>query len=420
MKGVIESMIIGIGNVGSTSLKSKIININSKNEVKVLGEANLDKIRTKGPSNFTHTIGDEKAVKEVIKVSGFGSGIKFILKWYIKNKVIEKIEDIEAMGFKCVLGEKNGANILTPKILEEMERYLFVAPVHNKPYIETIEVFKKILDVPMVGVFEPSFHWTVPEFRKISGFPWNWYKKLNIKKHGFHGSSHRYLAAMAFKLMGTEKINLITIHLGGSSSICAVKNGSSVDISMGFSPNSGLLQGTRIGDVDGTALLFAIKELGISIDDAQDQISNNAGLLGTAGIGTEDFREIQAAADNGNKRARLAVDAYIDGIRKYIGSFSAILGGVNCIVFGGGIGEKSFYVRKKCLENMDYMGIRLDLARNKELNGQLGIISSDYSVASKTKIYIVPTNEEIVVAHFTKKVVEKGRDLTPEEMVFRL
>jgi acetate kinase len=413
-------MIIGIGNVGSTSLKSKIIEINNKNEINVLGEANLDKIKSRGNSNFTHRVGDGPLKKEVIRVAGFDKGIKHILKLFVKNGVISSPKDIEAMGFKCVLGEKNGANILTPKILEEMEKYLFVAPVHNKPYIETIGVFNKILDVPMVGVFEPSFYWTLPEYRRISGMPWDWEKKTGIKKHGFHGSSHRYLAAMAYKLMGTENMNLITIHLGGSSSITATKNGEAIDTSMSFSPNSGLLQGTRIGDIDGTALLFAMKKLGLSVDKAQEDVSNNAGLLGIAGIGTDDMREIIEAAEKENKRAQMAVDLFVDGIRKYIGAFSTVLGSIDCIIFGGGIGEKSPLIRERCLENMDYMGIRLDLARNKELNGQLGIISSDYSVISKAKIYIVPTNEELVVAHFTKKVVEKGRDLSPEEMIFRL
>lgn len=414
-------MIIGIGNVGSTSLKSKIIDINDKKEMKILGEANLDKIKSPGESNFTHSIGGGELTKEVVDVVGFEEGIKLILKWYVENGVINSLKDIEAMGFKCVLGEKNGANILTDEILEEMRRYVFVAPVHNLPYIETIGEFRKVLgDIPMVGVFEPSFHYSIPEFRKISGFPWEWYEKLGIKKHGFHGSSHRYLSAMAFKLEGTENIRLLTIHLGGSSSICAIKDGKSIDNSFGFSTNSGLLQGTRVGDIDGTALLFAMKQLGISIDEAEKEISENAGLKGTAGIGTDDLREILKAAEQGNKRAKLAIDLFVDGIRKYIGAFSTVLGGLDCVVFGGGIGEKSSFIREKCLENMEYMGIKLDPIKNKELNGKQGLISSDYSIDSKVKIYIVPTNEEVVVAYFTKRVVEEGRDLTPEEMVFRL
>jgi len=412
-------MIIGIGNVGSTSLKSKIIDINNKNKINVLGEANLDKIKSKGKSNFVHSIGGESSSREVINIVGFEAGIKLILSWYVKNGVIGNPEDIEAMGFKCVLGEKNGANMLNRQILDEMKKYVFVAPVHNIPYIKTIGEFKKILNIPMVGVFEPSFHYSIPEYRKISGLPWEWYEKLGIKKNGFHGSSHRYMSAAAFKLEGTDKIRLLTIHLGGSSSISAIKDGKSIDNSFSFSTNSGLLQGTRVGDIDGTALLFAMKELRLSIEEAQSEISDNAGLYGTAGIGTDDLREILKAADSGNRRARLAIDLFVDGIRKYIGSFSTVMGGIDCIVFGGGIGEKGALIRRMCLEDMEYMGVKLDLDKNNELNGKQGLISAD-SAESKVKIYIIPTNEEVVVAYFTKRVIEEGRDLTPEEMTFRL
>ena len=413
-------MIIGIGNVGSTSLKSKIIDIDDNNNITVLGEANLDKIKTKGESNFSHSVGDQASEKEIIDIVGFDAGVKLLLDWYVKNGVIDAPEDIQAMGFKCVMGQTNGANNLSPEILDEMKKFFFVAPVHNIPYVETIDIFRNILDVPMVGVFEPSFHYSIPEFRRYSGFPWEWHEKLGIKKLGFHGSSHRYLSAMAYKLTGTENINLVTIHLGGSSSIAAIKNGKTVDVSMSFSPNSGLLQGTRVGDIDGTALLFAMKELGLSVDQAQDQISNNAGIKGMAGLGTDDVKTILDAASEGNKRAKMTIDLFVDGIRKYIGSFSTVLGGIDCIIFGGGIGEKSQHIREKCLEDMEYMGIKLDMGRNKEVNGKQGLISADYSIDSKAKIYIVPTNEEVVVAYFTKRVVEEGRDLKADEMIFRI
>ena len=301
-----------------------------------------------------------------------------------------------------------------------MQRFSFVAPVHNIPYIESIGIFSKILNVPMVGVFEPSFHYSIPEFRRVTGFSWEWYEKLGIRKYGFHGSSHRYLASAAFKMMGSENIKLITVHLGGSSSVCAINNGRSVDTSMGFSPNSGLLQGTRIGDVDGTALLYAMKKLGLSVEQAQSEVSNNAGLKGIAGIGTEDFREILAAADEGNKRARIAVEMFLDGIRKYIGSYAAIMGGIDCIVLSGGIGEKSPFMRQRMLENLEFMGIKIDSARNRDLGGGQGLISADYSYDSRAKVYVIPTNEELVVAYFTKRVVEEKRDLTPEEMIFKL
>jgi len=413
-------MIVGIVNAGTTSLKSKIIDINNKNEVNVLGQASLDKIKSRGHSNLVHSVGDSPLKKDVVRIAGFDNGIKYLLKWFVNNKVISSYRDIEALGFKCVLGDKNGANILTPRILEEMEKYMFVASDYNQPYLDAIATASRIVNVPMVGVFEPSFYWTIPEYRKVSGLPWEWEKKAGIKKHGYFGASHRYMAAMAYKLMGTENMNLITVNLGENSSVTAIKNGEAVDTSMDFSPASGILQGNGTGDIDGTALLFAMKKLNIGVDKALEDITGNAGLAGVAGTDTGDIKDVIKAAGKQNTRAKLAVDLYIDSIRKYIGAFSTTLGSIDCIIFSGDIGEKSPLVRERCLENMDYMGIRLDLARNKDLNGQLGIISSDYSVISKAKIYIVPNNEELVIAHFTKKVVEKGRDLTPEEMIFRL
>jgi len=189
---------------------------------------------------------------------------------------------------------------------------------------------------------------------------------------------------------------------------------------MSFSPNSGLLQGTRIGDTDGTALLYAMKQLGISVEEAQSQVSNNAGLKGIAGIGTEDFREILQAAGSGNRRARIAVEMFVDGVRKFIGSLAVVLGGIDCVVLSGGIGEKNAKMRQRLLEDMEFMGIKIDLQRNREINSDQGMISADYSYDSRAKIYVIPTDEELVVAHFTKRVVEEGRDLEPEEMIFRL
>ena len=412
-------MIIAIGNIGSTSLKSKILDINGKNEIKTLGEANLDKIKTEGESNFTHKIGSGESVKDIVNVVGFKNGIQLILDWYIANGVIKQYKDIEAVGFKTILGETNGANLLTPKILDELKRFAFVAPVHNLPYLEAIDEFKKVLgsNIPLVGVFEPSFHYSIPEYRRMLGFPWKWYKELGIKQNGFHGSSHRYMSAMVYKLEGTDKLKVITVHLGGSSSICAHKNGKSVDVSMKFSTDSGLLQGTRIGDCDGIGLLFAMKSLGLTVDEAQKEISGNSGLKGMSGIGTDDYREIYAAGEAGNERCKMTVAAFIDGVRKYIGAYSAILGGADVIAFGGGIAEKGKDTRLRILENMEYMGIKPDLAKNEDFNGKQALISAP---DSKVKLYITPTNEEIVVAYFVKKVVENGADLKPEEMIFRL
>jgi len=413
-------MIVGVVGTQGSWIKSKIIDIKNINEMELLGEANVDRIKTRGRSNFIHRIGIKKPYSEQVRIIGFEAGMKLLLKWYIKNGIIGSPQDIEVIGFKCTFGERNGAGILTQKMLDEINRYRFFNSVNNISGAEAIERLRRVLDVPVVGVFDSSFHHSIPEFRRLLGFPWNWYKKLGIKKNGFDGLSHQYMTAMIFKMEEDEKLNLITIYLGENSSVCAVKNGKSIDTSAGFSPDSGLLQRKAAGDVDGTALLFAMNELGLSVEDTLAELTDNAGLNAASGIQIEDFKDLLSAANKGNKRAKLAVDSYIDGIRKYIGAFSTVLGNVDCIVFSGEIGENNVHIRKRCLEDMDYMGIRLDLARNKELNGALSLISSDYSVVSKTKIYIVPAAEEMVIAYFAKKVIEKGKDLAPEEMIFKL
>jgi len=413
-------MIVVVASTQGNWLKSKIIDIKDKNGMEVLGEANMDGIKTRGRSNFICRIGSKKASSKQVKIIGIESVIKFLLGWYIKNGIIVSPRDIEVVAFKCIFGERYGANILTQKILDEMRRYVSVTPACNPSNMEAVEGFMRMLKVPVVGVFDSFFHYSIPEFRRFLGFPWDWHKKLGIKKNGFDGFSHQYMTAMTCKMEGAEKLNLITIYLGENSSICAIRNKKSIATSMGFSPGSGLIQKTAAGDIDGTALLFAMNELGLSAEDTQAEITNNAGLAAASGIQADNFKGILSAARKGNKRAKLALDSYIDGIRKYIGAFSTVLGNIDCIVFGGEIGESSVYVREKCLENMDFMGIRLDLARNKELNSVLSLISSDYSVVSKTKIYIVPTAEEMVIAYFARKVIERGKDLTPEEMTFKL
>jgi acetate kinase len=409
-------MIILIGNIGSTSLKSKLLKFDQSDFPEFLGEANLDRINSDGDSTFSTCIGSQAIVKDVVQLSGIKNGIQFILDWYIRNNIISSYGDIDAMGFKCVMGITNGANLLTPEILAEMNKFGFIAPAHNLPYIKAIDEFKKVLNVPMIGIFEPSFHYSLPEFKRFLGIPWEW-NSLGIKKLGFHGASHRYLSAMAYQLLGRKTGKVITVHLGGSSSVCAVLDGKSVDIDQHFSPNSGLLQGTRIGDADVSAVLFAMHELGISVIEAQDMLSHKSGLKSMAGLGTEDCRTIEQAALQGNNRAQMTLDLYVDGIRKHIGAFATVLGGVDCIVFSGGTGENSQYIRELCLQNMEFMGIVLDPERNQRTKGGQAMISDE---KSKVKVYVVSTNEELVVAQFTKQVLEKGRDLLPEEMEFSL
>lgn len=409
-------MVIAIGNVGSTSLKTKVVDVGDDGCIRVLGTANLDRIKEAGESTFAHSIGDEALCRETLDIYGYEAGIRHILAWYVSAGVLSSPGDIQAMGFKTVMGQTNGANNLTPAILEEMRQYLFAAPVHNGPYLEAIEQFRAIIDVPMVGVFEPSFHHTVPRFRRYLGIPYGWHD-TGVRRLGFHGASHRYLAAAAAKALGRADARVITVHLGGSSSLCAVRDGKSVDINQCFSPNSGVLQGSRCGDVDPTAVLFAMERLGLSIEQAQDALSNDAGLKGMAGIGSDDLRAILQAAEGGNARAAAAVDLYVDGVRKHIGGLATVLQGVDAVVFGGGIGEHSSEIRERCLAGLEFMGIVVDEEKNRACIGTQGVISANRSTVT---VMVIPTNEEMVVAAFTRRVVELGRDLTHEEMVFTL
>jgi acetate kinase len=409
-------MNILVCNVGSTSLKSKLFVFSAEGEAEPAGEANIDRINSNEISTFSYRVGNGEKQKKPLEISGLKNGIEFLLRWYSENEIFSDSLGIDAIGFKCVMGKTNGANLLTPAIIDEMRKYGFVAPAHNLPYIEAIEIFKSVIDVPLVGVFEPSFHYSLPDYKRYLGIPWEWHS-LGIKKLGFHGASHRYLGATASKMFGLKNGKIITLHLGGSSSICAIRNGLSVDINQQFSPNSGLLQGTRVGDTDVTSVLFAMNELGISVVEAQDMLSFGSGLKSMAGLGTEDCKTIEEAAKNGSERAQMALDLYIDGIRKDIGGFATVLGGVDCIVFSGGTGENSPYIREKCMENLDYMGIVLDGDLNSKTIGKSAIISDIKK--SRVKISVIPTNEELVVAGFTKQVVEMGRDLLPHEMQFQ-
>jgi acetate kinase len=410
-------MNILVCNVGSTSLKSKLFVFSADGNAVPAGEANIDRINSNDISTFSYRLGNGEKQKEQLEISGLKRCIEYLLRWYSENEIIHDSMGIDAIGFKCVMGKTNGANLLTPLIIGEMKQFGFVAPAHNLPYIEAIEMFKSVINVPLVGVFEPSFHYSIPNYKRYLGIPWEWHS-LGIKKMGFHGASHRYLGAAACKLFGLKKGKIITLHLGGSSSICAIRDGISVDINQQFSPNSGLLQGTRVGNTDVTAVLFAMNELGISVAEAQDMLSFGSGLKSMAGLGTEDCKTIEEAAKNGNERAQMALDLYIDGIRKDIGGFATVLGGVDCIVFSGGTGENSPYIREKCLENLDFMGIILDDELNKQNIGQSALISDINK--SRVKIGVIPTNEELVVAGFTKQVIEMGRDLLPHEMRFQL
>ncbi|MEA2063808.1 MAG: hypothetical protein U9P14_08940 [Gemmatimonadota bacterium] len=422
-------MKIAIGNVGSTSLKTKIIEFGETGRSAILGEANLDKIKTGGKSNFTHRAGDNPRTEEQVDILGFKNGLELILRWYKDNGVLSDTSDIQAVGFKTVLaGPGRGTCRLTREVLEEMEYFSFVAPAHNMPYVETIELFGGILgDIPLVGVFEPSFHNRIPEYRRLTGLPLELEQELGIEQKGFHGSTGRYGAERVRQmhlrycretgLRAPAPFRLIYNHLGGSSSTHAILDGESLASSMKFSPQSGHYQGTRVGDIDIYAVLYAMKKKGFSLGEIEEILSEKSGLAGISGIESGEMVDIVAAAGKGDPRARLALDAYVDNVRGFIGAYTAVLEGVDAIGFAGGIGEKDVETRAGICAGFEYLGLRLDTRKNNSVRGVDGRITTD---ESPVQVYVVQTNEELVVACFTKQVVELGRDLAPEEMEFKL
>lgn len=422
-------MIIAIGNVGSTSLKTKLIDIDEQNNVTQLGEANLDRIKAEGQSTFSHRIRTQPKTEEKVDIIGFERGINLILDWYKQNGIIADVSDVQAVGFKTVLaGPGRGACRLTNEVLGEMKRFAFVAPAHNLPYVETIEIFSGILgNVPLVGVFEPSFHNEIPRYRRLTGLPLELENELGVEQKGFHGSTGRYGAERVRQVhekylqeKGEEfpdPFRLIYNHLGGSSSTHAILNGKSVATTMKFSPQSGHYQGTRVGDIDGYTILYVMQEKGLSVDEMAAILSEQSGLAGISGIVSGEMADIVKAAEEGNERAKLAVDAFVDSTRQYIGAYTAILNGVDVIGFAGGIGEKGVDLRAKICEGFEYLGLELDPELNASIIAKDGRITTD---SSSVQAYVVQTNEEIVVAYFTKKVIELGRNLKPSEMDFRL
>ncbi len=308
----------------------------------------------------------------------------------------------DAIGFKAVHGGSiSGAVRVTDEVIAVMSEYADVAPAHNPPCIAAMKAFRqKLPNVPQVAAFETAFHQTIPMARQVYGIPYDWTEKLGIRRYGFHGASHRYIAERAVDLMGREQSRrLISCHLGGSCSICAIENGKSIANSFGMTPQSGVFHNDRVGDFD----LFAMQRLthhGISLNDTLKRLARDGGLLGISGV-SGDLRDVERAATEGNSRARLAIDALVESVRHYIGAFLVALGGCDALVFTGGIGENAVTLRQAICRDLDFAGISLDPQKNTA-RGHEEKISR---IESGAEIWIIPTNEELIVASQTEAVL---------------
>lgn len=319
--------------------------------------------------------------------------------------VIKDMGEISAVGHRVVhAGEKFAYSVvLNEDVMNALKECIDIAPLHNPPNIMGIEACKQIMpDVPMVGVFDTAFHQTMPKESYIYAIPYEYYEKYKIRRYGFHGTSHKYVAERAAAMLGKpiENLKIITCHLGNGASITAVKDGKSVDTSMGFTPLEGLAMGTRSGNIDPAIIKYIAEKDNISVNKVDEILNKKSGVLGISGV-SSDFRDIEEAADNGNERAKLALDVYVHYVKKYIGAYAAVMNGVDVIVFTAGLGENSANMRSRICKDMSFLGVELDEEKNN-IRGKEADVSKD---GSKVRLLLIPTNEELMIARDTAKLV---------------
>ncbi|HTX89267.1 MAG TPA: acetate kinase [Bacteroidales bacterium] len=392
-------------NCGSSSIKYQLINMNQEPEL--LAKGLLDRIGLEG-SLLTHQVTGREKFKISRDVPDHQFGINLILKT-LKNPecgVIESETEIAAVGHRVAHGGENfkGSILIDAYVKKEIERLIELAPLHNPANLKGIMSIESILPkVPQVAVFDTSFHQTMPPHSYLYALPYDLYEKYKIRRYGFHGTSHKFVAQKACRFLGKEMndLNIITCHLGNGSSIAAIRKGKSMDTSMGFTPVEGLMMGTRSGDVDVGVLLFLSEKENLSNKETNNLFNRKSGVLGISGI-SYDMRDVEEAAGKGHERAELALDMYAYRVKKYIGAYTAAMGGVDLIVFTGGIGENDFDTRRRSMEGMEFMGIDFDFDRNKGLRSQEVVLTRP---GSKVTVMVMPTNEELVIAMDTHHIV---------------
>lgn len=390
-------------NCGSSSLKYQLFNMENQS---VLAKGLVERIGLEG-GMLKHQPASKDKVEISENIPNHKVAVKMMLDALLDKRhgVIETVSEISAVGHRVVHGAEkfSGSVKITDEVMDVLKECISIAPLHNPPNIIGIEAARELLpNVPMVGVFDTAFHQTMPEYAYIYGVPYDMYKKYSIRRYGFHGTSHRYVSMRAAKFLNKpmEDLKMVTLHLGNGSSITAVKNGKSVDNSMGFTPLEGIVMGTRCGSIDPAIVPFIIEKEGITPEKINDYLNKKCGVLGISGV-SSDFRDIEEAAAAGNQRAKLALDVFAYQAKKYIGSYAAAMNGLDAIVFTGGIGENSISMRRMICEDMDYFGIRIDDTKNN-VRGKEADISAD---ESKTRVLVIPTNEELMIALDTVSLI---------------
>ncbi|KAF0131375.1 MAG: acetate kinase [Bacteroidetes bacterium] len=393
-------------NCGSSSIKYQLFEMPSKN---VLAKGLVDKIGLKGAS-IKHKRSDGVEAKIEGEILDHQSGIEYLLGILISEKYgsIRTLEEIDAVGHRVVhAGEKySGSVYITEEVIGALEECIDLAPLHNPPNLKGIYAMKELLpEVPQVGVFDTAFHQTMPPKAYLYGIPYSLYEKYRVRRYGFHGTSHKYVSQRACEILGLdiEKQKIITCHLGNGASMAAICNGKSVDTSMGMTPIEGLIMGTRTGDLDVGALLFIAGKEETSIQFTSTLVNKFSGMLGISGV-SSDMRDIEIAAEAGNERAKVSMEMYQYRVRKYIGAYAAAMGGVDLIVFTGGIGENDTITRTRSLDGLEFIGVNINEEVALKSRGKEMLISTP---ESKVKVIVVPTDEELMIATDTYEIYEK-------------
>jgi acetate kinase len=392
-------------NCGSSSNKYQLFNIETK---EVLAKGGIEKIGLEDSFlKFNLPNGEKETI--YAPIPEHTAGVRLIIDTLTSEKygVVKSIAEIDAVGHRTVHGgEKFSAStLLTDEVLRDFVACNDLAPLHNPANMKGIEAVKAIApDMPQVGVFDTAFHQTMPDYAYMYAIPYELYEKYGIRRYGFHGTSHRYVTKRVFEITGmpVEGSRIITCHIGNGGSISAVKDGKSVDTSMGLTPLEGLMMGTRSGDIDAGAIPFIMDKLGLDTRGLSDLLNKKSGVAAISGI-SMDMREVDAAAHEGNERAILANTMYAYRIKKYIGAYAAAMGGVDVIAFAGGVGENQGNMREACLKGLEFLGVELNKELNAKMRGEECVLSTP---ESKVKVLLIPTDEELMIASDTYEIVK--------------
>lgn len=398
-------MKILVANLGSTSFKYCLYELEGSAENRI-ARGSVERI---GSQNAKIKVSSPRGGAEIVEpVADHGEAVRLCLEQLTDPAfgVLKTASDIAAIGFKAVHARGiTGVHLVDEDVLEAMEAFADVCPAHNPPYVKAMRMLaERFPRMPLVAAFETGFHRQAPEANQRYAIPEEWATKFGVRRWGFHGASHRYISGRMAQLLGRDDLRIISCHLGGSSSLCAIRGGRSVASSLGMSPQSGLPHNNRVGDFDVFALPVILRETGLSLEEVLDTLANRSGLEGIGGAGN-DLRDIEAAAEAGNARATLALDVFINSARHYLGAYLVELGGADAIVFTGGIGENSVRIRTGVCRDLDWFGITLDPTANAGGAAERKVSAP----GSRVEVWTVPTNEELVVARQSRDLLQSGK-----------